>query len=35
VHAAAESGCGVCWTEGLQDGQVLRRVRMRNPFLDA
>lgn len=35
VHAAAESGCGVCWTEDLQDGQVLRGVRMRNPFLDA
>ena len=35
VHAAAESGCAVCWTEDLQDGQMLRGVRMRNPFLDA
>jgi predicted nucleic acid-binding protein len=33
VHAAAESGCAVCWTEDLQDGQVLRGVRVRNPFL--
>jgi len=35
VHAAAESGCAVCWTEDLQDGQMLRGVRMRNPFLEA
>jgi len=33
VHAAAESGCAVCWTEDLQDGQVLRGVRIRNPFV--
>ena len=32
VHAAAESGCDVLWTEDLNDGQVLRGVRMRNPF---
>jgi predicted nucleic acid-binding protein len=33
VQAASESGCDVCWTEDLTDGQVLRGVRMRNPFL--
>lgn len=32
VQAAAESGCDVLWTEDLQDGQVLRGVRIRNPF---
>lgn len=32
VLAAAESGCDVLWTEDLQDGQVLRGVRIRNPF---
>ena len=31
--AAAESGCDVLWTEDLNDGQVLRGVRIRNPFL--
>ena len=33
IHAAAESGCDVLWTEDLNDGQVLRGVRIRNPFL--
>lgn len=32
VHAAAESGCDVLWTEDLSDGQVLRGVQIRNPF---
>jgi predicted nucleic acid-binding protein len=32
VHAAAESGCDVLWTEDLNDGQVIRGVRIRNPF---
>ena len=32
VVAAAESGCDVLWTEDLNDGQVLRGVRIRNPF---
>lgn len=33
VHAAAESGCDVLWTEDLNDGQRLRGVHIRNPFL--
>lgn len=32
VLAAAESGCDVLWTEDLTDGQMLRGVRIRNPF---
>jgi predicted nucleic acid-binding protein len=32
VVAAAESGCDVLWTEDLSDGQLLRGVRVRNPF---
>lgn len=32
VLAAAESGCDVLWTEDLTDGQLLRGVRIRNPF---
>lgn len=35
VVAAAESGCDVLWTEDLNDGQVLRGVRIRNPFADS
>jgi predicted nucleic acid-binding protein len=35
VHAAAESGCEVLWTEDLNDGQVVRGVRIRNPFTGA
>jgi predicted nucleic acid-binding protein len=34
VLAAAESGCGVLWTEDLTDSQLLRGVRIRNPFAD-
>jgi len=34
VLAAAESGCDVLWTEDLNDGQLLRGVRIRNPFDD-
>jgi predicted nucleic acid-binding protein len=34
VLAAAESGCDILWTEDLSDGQTLRGVRIRNPFLD-
>lgn len=33
VLAAAESDCEVLWTEDLNDGQLLRGVRIRNPFL--
>jgi len=32
VIAASESGCDVLWTEDLSDGQLLRGVRVRNPF---
>lgn len=32
VHAAAESGCSVLWTEDLNDGQVIKGVRIGNPF---
>lgn len=32
VQAAAESGCEVLWTEDLSDGQLLRSVRIRDPF---
>lgn len=32
VLAASESGCDVLWTEDLSDGQLLRGVRIRNPF---
>lgn len=32
VLAAAESGCDLLWTEDLSDGQLLRGVRIRNPF---
>ena len=34
VLAAAESGCDVLWTEDLSDGQLLRGVRIRDPFAD-
>jgi predicted nucleic acid-binding protein len=32
VQAAAQSGCDVLWTEDLSDGQLVRGVRVRNPF---
>ncbi len=32
VGAAVELGCDVLWTEDLNDGQLLRGVRVRNPF---
>jgi predicted nucleic acid-binding protein len=32
VEAAAQTGCEVLWTEDLSDGQLLRGVRIRNPF---
>jgi predicted nucleic acid-binding protein len=32
VHAAAESGCDVLWTEDLSDDQVIGGVRIRDPF---
>ncbi|HSU58114.1 MAG TPA: PIN domain-containing protein [Bryobacteraceae bacterium] len=32
VQAATELGCGVLWTEDMNDGQILRGVRIRNPF---
>ena len=32
LQAAAESGCDVLWTEDLNDGQLIRGVRIRDPF---
>jgi predicted nucleic acid-binding protein len=32
VEAAVQSGCEILWTEDLNDGQVVRGVRIRNPF---
>jgi predicted nucleic acid-binding protein len=32
VHAAAEAGADILWTEDLADGHVLRGVVIRNPF---
>jgi predicted nucleic acid-binding protein len=32
VQAAAELGCDILWTEDLKDGQLIRGVRIRNPF---
>lgn len=32
LHAAAESGCDVCWSEDLAHGQRWRGVEIRNPF---
>jgi predicted nucleic acid-binding protein len=32
LHAATESGCHVLWTEDLNHGQVIRGVRVRDPF---
>lgn len=34
LQAAIELGCDVLWTEDLNDGQILRGVRIRNPFAD-
>lgn len=34
LHAAAESGCDVCWTEDLAHGTVWRGVQIRNPFVE-
>ena len=33
VHAAAEAGCELLWTEDLHDGQVIGGVTVRDPFL--
>lgn len=32
IQAASELGCHVLWTEDLKDGQMLRTVRIQNPF---
>jgi predicted nucleic acid-binding protein len=32
VQSAASLGCGVLWTEDLNDGQSVSGVRVRNPF---
>jgi len=32
VHAAAELGCDVLWTEDMNDGQVIGGVRICDPF---
>lgn len=32
VRAAAESGCDLLWSEDLSDGQLMRGVRVRDPF---
>lgn len=34
VEAAAQLSCDILWTEDLNDGQILRGVRIRNPFSD-
>jgi predicted nucleic acid-binding protein len=34
VHSAAESECGLLWTEDLNHGQIVQGVEIRNPFLD-
>ena len=34
VLAAAESGCDVLWTEDLTNGQLVRGVRIRDPFAE-
>ena len=33
VLAAAQSGCDLLWTEDLNDGQLVRGVRIRDPFV--
>jgi len=33
VHAAVESGCETLWSEDLGEGQTIRGVRIRSPFL--
>lgn len=35
VEAAAQAGCEVLWSEDLNDGQLIRGVRLRNPFVAA
>jgi predicted nucleic acid-binding protein len=35
IEAAAELGCQVLWTEDVNDGQLLRGVCIRNPFVAA
>jgi len=35
VHAAAEMGCRMLWSEDLNHGRVLRGVTIRNPFHSA
>ena len=35
VQAAAELGCQVLWTEELTDQQIVRGVKIRNPFIAA
>ena len=32
VHATAELGCDMLWTEDLNDGQVIKGVHIRDPF---
>lgn len=32
IQAAAELGCVVLWTEDMNDGQLVRGVRIHNPF---
>lgn len=32
IHAAAELGCDVLWTEDLGHGQLIHGVRVRDPF---
>lgn len=34
VQAASESGCDVLWTEDLNDGQMIKGIRIRNPFAE-
>lgn len=32
VESALSAGCGTLWTENLQHGQVIRGVKVKNPF---
>jgi predicted nucleic acid-binding protein len=34
LHSAKKAGCGVLFTEDLQDGQIVDGVRIVNPFVD-
>ena len=33
IHSAVTLGCGVLWTEDLNNGQIIHQTTIRNPFL--